>query len=85
MSEVLSNNNYVLNKAKETSYCPIKSSFLTDFKDTKSFQELHQKQQLESKKLQEINNLNKQNISKETHDTLDKEAIINTSKKLIYE
>lgn len=85
MSEVLSNNNYVLNKPKETSYYPIKSSFLTDFKDTKSFQELHQKQQLESKKLQEINNLNKQNISKETHDTLDKEAIINTSKKLIYE
>ncbi len=85
MSEVLNYDNYVTKESKKPSFETQKSSFYSNLKNNPSFQELHQKQLQESKELEINKELQKQNITNETHETLDKEAIISSAKKTLYE
>ena len=85
MSEVLNHDNYMTNKTKKPSFEIQKSRFYPNLKNNPSFQELHQKQVEESKELEINNEIQKQNISNETHETLDKEALVSNAKKFLYE
>lgn len=85
MSEVLNHDNYMTNETKKPSIETQKSRFYSDLKNNPSFQELYQKQVEESKELEINKELQKQNITNETHETLDKEAIISSAKKTLYE